>query len=104
MVWELLKNGENPCNYFDRLDEDVVKWITLKKNQFLHDHDVLLDDAWDVWSTKPGTSRKDDALWFQKYPKVQKICFALLDKRDIHDVIWKMLRPERAEIFGRVVS
>jgi hypothetical protein len=52
--------------------------------------------------SRPNGTRKDIAIYFQKFPEVQSICFAMLDKKNYEEVIWNKLRPQRAVIFRKI--
>jgi hypothetical protein len=99
-IWESLSEGKNPLDDVGKIPDDAFQWMSHVVNDFMVRYACLNKNAERVFKLRPAAgSRKDCAEWFIGNADVRSICFAMLDGKNVHDIIWKMLRPEKAEIF-----
>jgi RNA ligase len=101
IIWESLSQGKDPLDGLSDLPKDVIEWIDCVSKDMKFKFNFIKSRAKVAFYGSPDGNRKDKALWFQKTPDVQAVCFAMLDGKDVDRVIWKMVEPERVEIFRR---
>ncbi len=125
-IWELLKNDQPFDELLDRVPDEFYYWIKETQKELKQAYLALLSEAnrtrvsiyaqleKDKSNLEPDTTstsfdvfklkRKAVALEFIKYPKLQKIMFAMHDRKDHHEIIWKMIRPKADKPFKEQVE
>jgi RNA ligase len=101
-VWELLKNGDSYEELLERVPDEFYNWVknTVKdlqekyraiEVQARHDFNT-------IWGQDFGATRKGFAE-IAKTKANPNLLFALMDKKDYSQAIWKMLRPAAEKPF-----
>lgn len=123
-IWEMLRDGKEPT--FENIPDEFFKWLTntivnlkgryrdieeqaqadfttaLRNCGVIHEMEVLEGEQYTTadwhYRINVSTSRKDFAIEAQKsqYPA---LLFAMIDKRDLAPMIWKMVRPKGGTTF-----
>lgn len=96
LVWENLKENKSFDEILDRVPDEFYTWVQKTKNELLNQYNSILEEA--NLNYKELGSRKETAEYFlkQKYPA---ILFAMLDKKDPSDMIWRIIRPQYCSPF-----
>lgn len=87
-ILELLKNNESLDSILDRVPDEFYRWAKDVENKFKNKYQEILTECENDY--KELSTRKETALYFlkQKYPQV---LFALLDKKNVSNAIWKII-------------
>lgn len=98
LVWENLKENKSFDEILDRVPDEFYNWVETTRKDLLYQYNSILD--WVKNTYKELGSRKETAEYFlkQKYPS---ILFALLDKKDPSDMIWKLIKPTYSNPFKK---
>lgn len=96
-IWEYLREGKSLEELLDRVPDEFYNWV--KKTNFNLREAFRKIEAQAKAEYRVLATRKETALYFHQcaYPSVM---FNMLDKKDYHDVIWKMLRPQFEKPFA----
>lgn len=117
-IWEMLRDGQ-PVN-FDNVPDEFFNWVNDVQKRLRDSYSAIENEAQEqfhnivVELSKGGTvtegeqditvkntvTRKDAALLIQKMTN-PGIGFAMLDKKDYSQTIWKMIRPRGASVFKK---
>lgn len=96
-VWDLLRNGDTLDVLYDKVPDEFAAWVRGTVAALNEAHDALLDEATAVYNQNLHLldDRKAFAAEVTKY-ECRSIVFALADRKDdLHDRIWKQVKPER---------
>lgn len=98
-IWECLSTGT--AIDLERVPDEFFEWAKSVEEGLLHQHQMLGTRAKiKVESAKallgPSATRKDLALEFVKEPDISGLCFAMLDEKDISQMLWKAIYPEHS--------
>jgi len=96
-IWEMLKSGQSveelaaSCGH-----SQFATWIKETALTLQASHANLNSLVLSVWWHRPvGVSRKDFAAWAkQQSPSITPFMFALLDGKDISDMLWDFVHPK----------
>lgn len=102
VIWDVCAKGTDLNFLYGALPEDAMLWARDMFNDYQMRFVDMLTEALKVFKDMPAGSRKDKAIYFQQWPEIQSICFALLDNKDANGVVWKKLEPKKAEFFRRI--
>ncbi|MEO8240109.1 MAG: RNA ligase [Flavobacterium sp.] len=97
-IWEYLKMNQSMEEILDRVPDEFFNWVKQTKSDLENKYAAIENQS--KLDFKVLESRKATALYFQtcKYPGV---LFAMLDKREYSEIIWKMIRPEFEKPFNK---
>jgi hypothetical protein len=97
-IWEYLKTNQSFEEILEKVPDEFFNWVKQTKKELENNYAVIENQC--KADFKPLESRKETALYFQtcKYPKV---LFAMLDKREYSDIIWKRIRPAFEKPFNK---
>lgn len=105
VLWEMLVAGQDPLKELDQLPDDAKAWVASKTGRMRGLYEGYKLAAEFVYQHRPPSgTRKEMAEYFKQHDKIKGLCFSLLDGKGINDGLWKMIRPERAEIFREIKS
>lgn len=87
-ILELLKKDQSLQSILDKVPDEFYQWATDVEHKFKNKFNEILIECQNNY--KELNNRKETALYFltQKYPQV---LFAMLDKKEINDIIWKIV-------------
>lgn len=96
-VWEYLSENKSFDELLERVPDEFYNWIRNTQKELLNKFSNILSDCEKVYKELP--TRKETALYFkeQTYPH---ILFAMLDKKNIDGLIWKLIKPEYSKPFN----
>lgn len=95
-IWEILKDDPKKLQeLIDKVPDEFFQWVKKVSMSLISRYEDILGECFKaniMMDLEVGDTRKEKALFIQqqKYPSVM---FAMLDKKDPKDIIWKMLRP-----------
>ena len=94
-ILELLKNNQSIESILDKVPDEFYQWAKSVEQKFKFKFNEILNECKN--SYKEMGTRKETALYFlsQKNPQ---ILFALLDKKEINDIIWKTIEKNHVRI------
>jgi len=89
-IWEFLKAGNSFDEILERVPDEFYNWVKLTKEDLVSKYNAIEEQCKSDF--KILETRKETALYFLtcQYPSV---LFAMLDKLEYAQIIWKMLRP-----------
>ncbi len=92
-ILDLLKNNQSLESILDRVPDEFYQWAKNVEQKFNNKFNEILVECKNNY--KELSNRKETALYFlsQKYPQV---LFAMLDKKDFNDIIWKIIEKNYA--------
>lgn len=92
-ILDLLKNNQSLESILDKVPDEFYQWAKSVENKFKEKFNEILIECKNNY--KELSDRKKTALYFltQKYPQV---LFAMLDKKEINDIIWKIVEKNNA--------
>ena len=105
-IWDLLREGSDIDKVLDHVPDEFYDWVkkvAAELNFSFNEIESSCKKSMVILSGKTfsGTeheARKQLAQFFQKRP-YSKILFAMYDKRDYKDMIWKMIKPIASKPF-----
>jgi hypothetical protein len=101
-VWEILRAGEDISRFLsgvpNEFDEWVKSWVSRLKSDFKNQSETILKYYVQLIDNNFKT-RKEQAEWIMNTlkPEYQGLVFSLLDKRDISDKVWGLIKPKDYE-------
>jgi RNA ligase len=105
-IWELKRDGKNETIDSWLTDEkmpiEFKNWLNKWDNQLDNDYHKILANCLNISYNKPiFTSRKEIAEYFlsEDNREYASILFGLLDKKDVSNIIWKLLEPKFNDVF-----
>ena len=110
-IWELLKEGKNLDEFLDRVPDEFDKWVksTIRNLQYHKyaigeragkTHDYFRYGKYGDRETEPTKKEFAEHLESCKVePSIRSICFAMWDRKDYGQIIWKMIRPQYQKPF-----
>jgi len=104
-IWECVSNGL-PVEIPEEAPTEFREWARNVANDLWRAYGVIEENARNQFALLKGlaeVSRKEFALRASKVTVYPHLQFALLDGKDIAPMIWKALRPERANFFRKGV-
>lgn len=96
IVWEYLKDNKSFDELLDRVPDEFYQWIQNTKKDLASSYKKI--EEWANSTYKEFDTRKEAAEYFlkQKYPD---ILFLMLDKKEVSDRIWKLIKPKYSNPF-----
>jgi RNA ligase len=90
-IWEILKDSKSLEMLLDKVPDEFYQWVEDTKNNLLAEYQVIENQCKEEF--KELGDRKETAVYFQtcKYPS---ILFAMLDRKDYSQAIWKLIKPK----------
>lgn len=95
-IWEYLKEGLPFDDLLVKVPDEFYNWVKYTQKELTNKYNEILDECKSVY--KILDTRKDTALYFQKQ-KYPSVLFALMDGRNLDEIIWKMIRPTFSKPF-----
>jgi T4 RnlA family RNA ligase len=95
-IWKLLANNLSLETILNDVPDEWYDWIKKVDREFKGQYRSIEEECQQVFKVFP--LRKDAAAYYlqQKYPG---ILFAMLDKKDYSQIIWRMLEPKYTKPF-----
>ncbi len=100
-IWELLANNRSLETILDNVPDEWYDWVKKVDRNFQEQYSAIEAECQRVFKVFP--LRKEAAEYYQKQ-KYPGILFAMLDKKDYSQIIWKMLKPKFSKAFKSVDS
>ena len=94
-IWDLLRSGQPFDELLERVPDEFFSWVKAKKAYFENEYTQIRLDA-DLLvqgCNLENLSRKEAAMIIKDHP-LSAVVFKLLDKKDVSELIWKMLYPK----------
>lgn len=105
LIWEGLSQGIHLTEKMEGLPKDAQDWIYDTENELQRTFNLIKGMSETIFKNKPEGSRKEIAQYFCGFPRnYQSVLFGMLDGKDIDQIIWKQLRPEKTELFRKAFS
>jgi RNA ligase len=102
-VWEMLSAGQqdkiDALFADEKIPKDFKKWLSGWATQLRDRYAGIEAEAKTVFAGKPGGTRKDDALYFQKTPHLKAILFLMFDGKSYDSTVWGMIKPRATDTF-----
>jgi T4 RnlA family RNA ligase len=100
-IWELLANNKSLETILDNVPDEWYDWVKKVDRNFKEQYRAIEAECQQVFQVFP--LRKEAAEYYQtqKYPG---ILFAMLDKKDYSQIIWKILKPKYNKPFKTIDS
>lgn len=98
MIWEMLKNGTPMEAILERVPDEFYEWVKKTKENLIEEYTAI--EAHCKNEFKELDDRKSTAMYYLtcKYPS---ILFAMLDKKDYSEIIWKLIKPTYEKPFAK---
>ncbi len=99
IIWDLLRTGQPLEPLLERVPDEFYTWVKRTRENLLQQFMIIETYAKAVVErVKHLPTRKEQAMIVtkEKYPG---IVFAMLDKKNYQEMIWKLLYPEAARPF-----
>ena len=95
-IWDLLRNGEPVDELLERVPEEFEKWVRSTIDDLLGQFNEMRKNAENVLVKVVGMdTRKEQAIYVNTYPsELRGIVFAMLDRKPIEPIIWRLLKPK----------
>jgi RNA ligase len=95
-IWELLANHQSLETILDNVPDEWYDWVKKVDRNFKEQYRAIEAECQQVFKVFP--LRKEAAEYYQKQ-KYPGILFAMLDRKDYSQIIWKMLKPKFSKAF-----
>ena len=95
-LWENLQAGNDWKSIMQNVPDEMFSWAETTVNKILDDYNVIDKEVKSLYDTLSilNLSRKDQANWLlSKHREYSSMVFAMLDKKDYSEKIWKMIKP-----------
>jgi hypothetical protein len=98
MIWEMLRNNTPMDAILERVPDEFYDWVKKNREELMQEYTAI--EAYCKNDFKELGDRKSTAMYYLtcKYPS---ILFAMLDKRDYSDSIWKLIKPKYEKPFAK---
>lgn len=105
-IWEHLKNNQSLEELLDRVPDEFYDWVKatsedLQRQYKEIERDCQYDFGW-IFGLH-GKTRKEFAENVQKH-RYKGILFAILDKKDVAPIIWRLLKPAYSKPFHQDID
>jgi len=91
-LWELLRTEQNLTEIYENIPEQYANPIKERALNFFEEYQIIETEAAKMVDKLAHLSRKDFALAIQNY-EYKSVCFAMLNKKDYKQIIWRFLKP-----------
>lgn len=96
-IWDLLRNNQPFDELLERVPDEFFWWVKQTVSDLNKQYTDIEFEAAKIFKKivmeNPEQDRKSIALQFSKYKDISSLLFAMLDKRDHSEIIWKKIRP-----------
>ena len=94
-IWECLKNRQSLDDILVKIPDEFYKWVREKESELTTKAIMIENDAVEAFKEiRHLPTRREQAIEIMKrYKDISGIVFNLLDDKDYHDIIWKMIKP-----------
>lgn len=93
MVWEYLRDGRDINELLVNVPDEFYKWIKAVVTELEYTHDEILVEI--DKNFKDLGDRKATSEYF-KTLRYSHLYFAKLDKRNLNELVWKIIKPEKS--------
>lgn len=103
-IWAWLAEGKTTEEYLENVPDEFFDFVTQTVEKLSSEHEAICGQAYadyDAICQKLGHNfkRKDFALAALKY-RNNSLLFKIHDGKSIEDMVWQMVKPERAEFYA----
>lgn len=95
-IWQHFMDGKSTNELLDRVPDEFYKWVKDTTRLFVMQYDMIVESSLSVY--RHFSTRKEAAEYIlkQEHPAV---LFAILDRKPIDKIIWKLIRPKFSKPF-----
>lgn len=95
-IWECLKAGQDLDEILVKIPDEFYVWVKEKETALMNRAMEIEHNAVEAFKeVRSLPSRKEQAIEIMKnYKDISGVIFNLLDDKDYHEIIWKMIKPE----------
>lgn len=105
-IWECLKENQPLEELLEKVPDEFFNWVRNVKSDLENQYREILEESIRAYEDVVNLqTRKEQALAIkEKYPKISGLVFALLDKKDLSQIIWRMIRPKYSKPFSKDID
>jgi len=114
-IWDFLRNGDDWEFLLEKVPDEFYEWIKDTVNSFNIRFDDIKETALKEFKIIKNTLLALNFKYYRKTfaklvferpntAKISGIMFALLDEKDIDQMIWKILKPKQSTTFKGVID
>jgi len=103
-IWEILKNGGDMRELIDRVPDEYYSWVKKTEKQIKEDFEVIKSEAMVDFERRDNGWQKKEFAEYAKKTRYPHLLFRLFDKKDIPDMIWKMIYPKHSIPFHQDID
>lgn len=98
VIWEHLSENRPIKELIEEVPDEFYDWVKETEQELRKAFHAIEDECKQTY--KELSTRKETAAYFLtcKYPRV---LFAMLDKKDYHPIIWRLVQPEYEKPFSQ---
>lgn len=97
-IWELLKDKEDFEDILDRVPDEFYKWVKGVRDYLENQYGYMEAAAYGAFVAMYTEDRKEFALRAVEHD-LKAVIFAMYDKKEYDQIIWKRLKPESEKPF-----
>lgn len=102
-IWEMMLKKESMDELLMKVPDEFYQWVKDTKDDLMHQFVVILNKSESVMALiedmhRPST-RKEWARHITQLSKYPSVCFNILDKKDNHETIMRLIKPAASKPF-----
>ena len=97
-IWEYLSENKALDELLEKVPDESYNWIKKVQSELMKQFDDILLESKLLF--KELETRKETAEYFKTQKKYTHILFSMLDKKNIDEMIWDMIRPKYSKPFN----
>lgn len=104
-IWQAMKNSILG-DFLPSLPDELQVWAKRVANKLQREFDIIREHAYNEYAVRPDraqTCRNTYAAYVKMCSSPSQLLFALYDGKNIDEMIWKRLEPEKVEFYGKNV-
>ena len=106
-IWEYLKDGKEISELLTNTPDELDNWVRKKVEELNKQFDYIESEclgSYGLLKDYDLKDRKDQAIWVQNnvIPRYKGIVFAMLDKKNYKEQIWRLCKPKYEKPFNLI--
>lgn len=98
-IWEHLRDGNSLDDLLEKVPDEFFNWVkSVQDDLYQKFYEIEIAATQAVKKSELSETRKDKAAIIQGTP-YPGVAFAILDKKNWQDAIWKLIRPKGQRVF-----